>query len=55
MKICLVASSGGHLKELGFVKSLEIDGAEYFLITEKVEKITKTYCKVYYVEQINRK
>lgn len=56
MKICLVASSGGHLKELEFVKALNIKNAEYFLITEKVAGMrVKGYGRVYYVTQINRK
>lgn len=55
MKICLVASSGGHLKELEFAKNLDIDKAEYFLITEKVKAVKEEYSKIYYIEQINRK
>lgn len=55
MKVCLVASSGGHLKELEFVRNLDIDSAEYFLITESVKEIKGGYDKIYYTEQINRK
>lgn len=56
MKICLVASSGGHLKELEFVKYLAIENAEYFLITEEIVGMkVKGYGRAYYVAQINRK
>ena len=56
MKVCLVASSGGHLRELEFVKYLDMENAEYFLITEEVAGMkARGYGRVYYVEQINRK
>lgn len=52
MKICLVASRGGHMEELACMS--ELDG-EKFLITEKSSN-TITFCdQVYYVEHINRK
>lgn len=55
MKICLVASSGGHLEELSFVKYVNMD-LDIFLVTEKVTKINdKFYKKKYFVDQINRK
>ncbi len=38
MKICLVASSGGHLEELAFVKYINMD-YDCFLITEKVAEL----------------
>lgn len=55
MKICLVASSGGHLEELAFVKYINMD-YDCFLITEKVSELNEKFCdKVYFVDQINRK
>ena len=55
MKICLVASSGGHLEELAFVKYINMD-YDCFLITEKVAELNEKFCdKVYFVDQINRK
>lgn len=55
MKICLVASSGGHLEELSFVKYINMD-FDVFLVTEKVTKINdEFYKKKYFVDQINRK
>lgn len=54
MKICLVASRGGHLRELEFAKYLDKE-VEMFLITEKSAEISDTSMPVYYVDQINRK
>lgn len=54
MKICLVASRGGHLGELAFVKQMNAD-IDFFLITEKAQEIKGSSEKVYYVDQINRK
>lgn len=53
MKVCLVASSGGHLKELDFVKKIDMD-FQYFIITEKVENKSVLQENIYYVQQINR-
>ncbi len=54
MKICLVASRGGHLDELQFIKYVDLK-CEYFLITEKLPGECRNRSRVYYVDQINRK
>lgn len=53
LKICLVASSGGHLEELSFIECMNMD-IDYFLITEKISDIKDKKKHVYYVDQINR-
>ena len=52
MKICLVASRGGHVEELRFAK--ELNGTS-FLITEESNNDAGICDTVYYVEHINRK
>lgn len=52
MKICLVASRGGHVEELRFAK--ELNGTS-FLITEASDNDVAIAGNVYYVEHINRK
>lgn len=52
MKICLVASRGGHVEELRFAKELN---STAFLITEESTNAAAICDKVYYVEHINRK
>lgn len=52
MKICLVASRGGHVDELCFAKSLN---GESFLITEESGNAVEVCDTVYYVEHINRR
>lgn len=52
MKICLVASRGGHLAELGFARELK---GEAFLITEKTGDVVSLCDRVYYVDPINRR
>lgn len=56
MKICLVASRGGHLDELQFVKYMNLE-CEYFLITERLpgEHRSRNRGRVYYVDPVNRK
>lgn len=55
MKICLVASRGGHLEELQFVKYMDIE-CEYCLITENSPEVLRQRLgNVYYVDQISRK
>lgn len=55
MKICLVASRGGHLEELKFIKYINLN-CDYCLITEAPPKVLKKKIgKVYYVDQMNRK
>lgn len=55
MKVCLVASRGGHLEELQFIKYIDLN-CEYFMITETMPTNIKVeLSKVYYVDQINRK
>lgn len=53
LKVCLVASSGGHLEELSFVDCMDMD-LDCFLITEKIADIKDKKKHVYYVDQINR-
>lgn len=52
MKICLIASCGGHLEELCFAQELH---GSCFLITEKSASVTADYDSVYYVDHINRR
>ena len=52
MKICLVASRGGHVDELAFASDLN---GEMFLITEKSTDEIKFCNRVYYVDHMNRK
>lgn len=54
-KICLAASSGGHLEEIS--KIVGIKGKrELFLLTEKCSFNKPDFCdNIYYVSQINRK
>lgn len=54
MKICLVASRGGHIGEMCFAKDLN---AEMFLITEKTDNNNNIlfFCPTYYVDPINRR
>ena len=54
MKICFIASSGGHLDELLMLKPL-MEKYDSYIITEKTEYCAVTNSKLYYVEQINRK
>lgn len=52
MKICLVASRGGHVEEIACVAGCN---AEMFLITEKAPNKISFCDRVYYVDHINRK
>ena len=52
IKICLVASRGGHLSEIAFAKDLN---AETFLITEKSGNGDSVCENTYYVDPINRR
>lgn len=52
MKICLVASCGGHLEELCFAQKLN---GELFLITEKTKNNVSLCEKVYFVDPNNRR
>ncbi len=54
IKICLAASSGGHLEQLLKLNSLlkEFDG---FIVTEKTDYNVISKNKAYYLKQINRK
>lgn len=55
MKVCFVASSGGHIEELSKIKRV-IHRNPNFLVTEKCKNLTNNFCdKVYYVPQTNRK
>lgn len=54
MKICFVASSGGHLDELLMLKPL-MDKYDSYIVTEKTEYLVLPQENVYYVQQINRK
>lgn len=54
-KICMVASSGGHLEEISRLKQIE-QCYDCFLVTEKSEFEVKNFCKKqYFVSQINRR
>lgn len=55
MKLCMVASSGGHLEEISRLKKL-VEKYDTFLVTEKSEfSVVNWIEKKYYVSQINRK
>ena len=54
MKICFIASSGGHLDELLMLKSL-MEKYDSYIITEKTDYSVLPNSNVYYVDQINRK
>ncbi|WP_192986687.1 PssD/Cps14F family polysaccharide biosynthesis glycosyltransferase [Carnobacterium mobile] len=54
MKICFVASSGGHLEEIACLKKIEEEN-DCFLFTEKNAFNELSFCeKVYYTKQTNR-
>ncbi len=54
-KVCLTASSGGHLEELSRLGRLR-DRPDTFLVTEKGDFGEHSFCsRVYYLSQINRK
>lgn len=54
MKICFIASSGGHLEEISQLTKIEKKFSSY-LITEKVEGVKSKFTnQVYYIHQINR-
>lgn len=52
MKVCLVASRGGHVGELAFAKHLN---ATTFLITERSDNGSSNGENTYYVDAINRR
>src|SRR5699024_378842 len=55
MKLCFVASIGGHLEELAQLKEI-IKDYDSFLLTEKNDFQEKKLCsRTYYVSHINRK
>lgn len=56
LKICFVASSGGHLEEISQLRKIK-EKYDNFLITEKIndDESKSTFNKVYEVNQINRK
>lgn len=54
MKVCFIASSGGHLEEISQLKNIE-KRFDSYLITERVKGMKTTFSKkVYYIHQINR-
>lgn len=54
MKICLAASSGGHLEEIAQLSNI-IKEYDCFLFTENNNFVEKHVCqRVYYTKQINR-
>jgi beta-1,4-N-acetylglucosaminyltransferase len=56
MKICFVASSGGHLEEIACLKPIA-QAHESFLVTEKSDYADpeEFYQKSYFIRQINRR
>lgn len=55
LKICLAASSGGHLEQILYLSKLGLE-KEVFLVTEKTKyDLCTSIEKVYYVNQVNRK
>lgn len=55
IKICFVASSGGHLEEISCLRNVE-KNYESFLITEKGNfNEVKFTDRIYYLKQVNRK
>jgi len=57
MKICYIASSGGHLAQMKkLIEGLkDEEGWQGFLVTEKLAKKTDCSLPVYYLKQVNRK
>ena len=54
-KICMVASSGGHLEEISRLRKIE-QAYDCFLVTEQSDFEVKNFCREqYYVPQINRR
>lgn len=54
MKICFIASSGGHFEQLMMLKPL-MDKYESFIITEKTNYLVSyNEQKFYYLKQVNR-
>lgn len=54
VKICFVASSGGHIEELQTLECFK-ERASIFYITEKVSTVQVSESNVYYLPQINRR
>lgn len=55
LKICFIASSGGHFEQLMMLKPL-MDKYDSFIVTEKtIYKAEKSDRKIYYLSQVNRK
>lgn len=55
MKICFLASSGGHLEEISCLRSIA-SGYDSFLVTEKTIANNSDWgSNVYYMRQLNRK
>lgn len=55
IKLCFVASSGGHFEQLMMLKPL-MEKYDSFIVTEKTKYAVETHSsKVYYLSQVNRK
>lgn len=55
MKICFIASSGGHFEQIMMLKPL-MDKYDSFIVTEKTNYIaSNSENKIYYLIQMNRK
>lgn len=53
-KICFIASSGGHFKQLTMLREL-MDQFPSFVVTEEVKGAEVPGKQVYYLKQVNRK
>lgn len=54
MKICFIASSGGHFEQIMMLKSL-MDKYDSFVVTEKTNySVSDTDVPFYYLKQVNR-
>jgi len=54
MKICLIASSGGHFEQILMLKPL-IEQHGGFIVTEKTDYATEVdFAKTFYLKQVNR-
>ena len=54
MKICFIASSGGHFEQIMMLKPL-MDKYDSFIVTEKTNySVSKKDIYIYYINQVNR-
>ena len=55
MKICYIASSGGHLEQVLRLKKMLDDRCESFVVTEKTPFALSSQLSCYYLHQVNRR